>query len=143
MAKPMPLSQLTENCLDKIPGFKLDLSRPGNDIDNTRRGVLRAIFRPIALYCLDRGQVPDTLQSPEHMIRSILAESTLELPAELRQEITTRYIQGQAKQPKFNWLEEAMKISLAGNTHPLDKLSQMVVGKLSDIAKQELAKAEL
>lgn len=143
IANPLPLSQLTEDCLDKILELKIDSSKPSNDPDNTKRGVLRAIFRPVALYCLDRGQAPETFLSPEHIIRSVLEESALEIPAELRQEITSRYGQNQTSKPQLNWLDEALKISLAGNTHPLDRLSQIVVGKLSDHAKQELTKAEL
>lgn len=141
MTTPVPLSQLTEDCLDKIPGFKLDLNKPSNDIDNTRRSVLRAIFRPIALYCIDRGQTPETFQSPEDMIHSVLGESVLELSAELRQELASRYGQQRTDKSQLDWFKEAAKISLTGNTHPLDRLSQMVVGKLSDKAKQELTKA--
>lgn len=134
------LSPIVSQCLDNISAFKIDTTIPQAHPDNTRRQVLRTLFQPMVFYLVDNGHTfAGESVSPEAILNTIIERPELQLDERIIREIREKYKQPSTAEPVMDWLQESMKITLTGNAHPIERLSQIVTGKLSEKARQELA----
>lgn len=139
-----PLSIIANQYLDNIPVFKMDASLSQDAPDNARRQVLRSIFQPLVLYLVDQGNTAlAENQSPESILNTVIDTTELQLDEKIVGEIRGKYKPSSATEPGIDWLQESIAITLNGDAHPIERLSQAVTGKLSEKARQELAKMGL
>ncbi|QQG44186.1 MAG: hypothetical protein HYW86_05000 [Candidatus Roizmanbacteria bacterium] len=143
--KNLSLGQMVDITLDRVPVFKRGLPS-GDPLDDSRKNVLRSVFRPMVFNDLGKtlntnGGTKQELK-PEDILNSTIKDPDLKITPELAEELIKKYGLDKVEHAT-EWLSEVMAISLEGIKHPLNKLSQEVTGKLPEDIKRELTKAEL
>jgi len=134
------LSQLVENKINQVSVFKAEPSTPENQITNSRKAVLRAVFNPMATYILGNGLVKERkVLTPEKILQTIIDQPVFKANQELVDTLVNRFGLNSEGQIETKWLEEeALKISLEGNNHPLNKLAQEVTKQLPEDLRRVL-----
>lgn len=134
------LSQLVENKINQVPVFKAEPSTPENKITNSRKAVLRGVFNPMATYILGKNLIKKgEVLTPENILQKIIDKQEFIADKELVRILVERFGLNSESQIKTKWLEEeALKISLEGNNHPLNKLAQEVTKQLPEDSRKAL-----
>ncbi len=144
MLNTQSLSVIANKCLDNIPVFTMNAIQPQTTPDNARRQVLRSMFQPLVLYLVDHGNTSTSKsRSPESILNTVVGTAELQLDENLVREIREQYHEPMANEQARDWLKESLEISLADDTHPIKKLSQIVTGKLSENARKELMRLSI
>lgn len=140
------LSTITEQYLDVLPVFKMEDAEPDAEFVNARKNVLRSQFRPIMMYLLSKNALPvqeGVALTPEVIIGNALNQPELGFEQQLTEAIKQKYFQQQSGEHPRDWIEEAFNMSMEGKSHPLTKLMQRVIGKMSPELKQQLARSAM
>ncbi len=144
MPNTQSLSVIANQYLDNIPVFKMNATQPQTTPDNARRQVLRSMFQPLVLYFVDHGDTSiSESRSPESILNTVVGTAGLQLDESLVKEIKEQYREPTSSEQAKDWLKESLEISLADDTHPIKKLSQIVTGKLSENARKELTRLSI
>jgi len=128
------LSQLVENEMNQAPIFKAEPDTPENQIANSRKTVLRGVFNPMAIYILGKSLIKKgEVLTPENILRTIINEPVFKANQKLVGVLINRFGLNPKSPKEMRWLEEeALKISLKGNSQPLNILAQEVTKSLSE-----------
>lgn len=134
------LSQIVESNMNRIPVFKAVLDTDESKTTNSRKAVLRGVFNPMAVYIFGKNLVDNgEVLNPEKILQNIIDQQEFNTDKELVKILVERFGLNSEGQIETKWLEEeALKISLEGNNHPLNKLAQEVTKQLPEDSKKAL-----
>ncbi len=134
------LSQIVESNINRIPVFKTVPDTDKSKTTNSRKAVLRGVFNPLAVYIFGKNLVDNgEVLNPEKILQKIIDQQEFNTDKELVKILVKRFGLNSEGQIETKWLEEeALKISLEGNNHPLNKLAQEVTKQLPEDSKKAL-----
>ena len=133
---------MTEQVLNSISVLHTTGSEAISEQQKSQRKVLRSVFRPIVLSLIVQGVLLNRQGlSLEDIVSASIERPEMPFDTQLANDIQP-YMQKDALAQR-DWLKEATSISIEGDSHPLDRLSQAVIARMDLPLRQELTKLEL
>jgi hypothetical protein len=137
----MILLEKVQKHMDAIPIFHINPEEKNGENDS--KLVIRGMFEPFVLSLAGTNNVDlSTLQTPEAIIKAYMSTPGLELNEELQTQLQ-KYLEhpeSEGEAVAINWFEEALKVSMEPDNHPIYALSRKAVGSLTPDARTVLTR---